>query len=195
MDETVNYYTSQIELYFLTCKQELERVNETHNNLICRISGITDIVLQEQLSEEYLMIEEQLSVAQAKFNEAERLLIESLFSDWYGDYLEFYRNQFVNEEPIKCIEKTNNVSILDLATKMRLRIPTSMKNRRELHLIATTLKKKIKILSCDGLEIDNIGLDFADVDNLNKKCGGWLNIYVNENGDSVIPKALNIWTQ
>jgi hypothetical protein len=184
MDESVNRYASPIELYFLTCKQELDAITEKHNTLLCRISGVTDLVLQEQLSEEYVIIEEKLSVAQAKFNEAERLLVESLLSDWYGDYLEFYRNQFVNEEPIKCIEKTNNVSILDTAIKMRLRVPTSMKNKRELHLIATTLKKKIKIFSYDGIEIDCIGLNSTDVDNLN--------IYVNENGESVIPKALYV---
>lgn len=177
MDDTT---PSPIELYFLTCKHELSEITEQHNNLICRISGISDPILQEQLSEEYVMIEEQLSTAQAKFNEAEKLLVESLISDWYGDYLEFYRKQFIENNPIRCIEKTNHIEISALIERMRLRIPTSMKNKRELHLIAITLKKKIRLLSFDGTEIDTMGSDSSDT----------LNLYVNEKGDSVIPKAI-----
>ena len=167
------------ELYYLECKQELDIITTKHNDLLCRISGVTDTILQEQLSEEYIILDEQVSVVQAKFNEAEKLLIDVLISDWYAEYLEFYRNQFTTDELITCIEKTNNIKLSDELKRLRIRIPKSIDSKRELYIIASSLNKKISILSYDGYEIDYIGT--KDV---------YLNLYVDNSGKTAYPKAL-----
>lgn len=183
MDNTVENKSTPIELYYLTCKEELNKLHNMHSALICRISGISDYILQEQLSTECVSLEEQLSIAQARFNEAERLLVDTLISDWYGDYLEFYRVQFIESDPITCMEKTNNINIVSDINKHRLRIPTSLKNRREICLISSFLKKKIILLDYEGKEIDSIGSDILSES---------VRIYINESGNSILPKALNI---
>lgn len=126
------------------------------------------------------MLDEQLAVACAKFNEAEKLLISSLISDWYGDYLEFYRGQFIVCDLLKCLETTNRTELQDTITKSRVRVPKSVASKRELHYLAMALKKKIRILDYDCNERESHG------------SGECLNIYVNEAGESVIPKALTV---
>lgn len=171
--------TPPLELYFLTCKQELNDLIAEHNTLICRISGVSDVVLKEQLSEEYIMLDDKISVAQARFNEAEKLLTDSLISDWYGDHLEFYRGQFVKSSLVDCIEKINNTNISNAIKKLCIRVPTSIAATREMHFLANTLNITIKILNIDGTFLSCIGTYDST-----------LIIYVNADGEFMLPVAL-----
>lgn len=182
MDNQDNLTASPIELYYLSCKQELDNLTSEHTELILRISGLSDPILQEHLSEEYVILDEKLASAQAKYNEAKKLLINSLISDWFGDYLDFYRKQFITSNPIECLEKINHTNLTDDITKLRIRVPQSMKNKREMSILANTLKKRIVILDYDSTELDTIGSNWLDS----------LTLYVDADGESIIPKALLI---
>lgn len=169
------------EMYLMTCMQELTEVKQLHDTLICRISGVSDLVLREQLSDEYMNLEEKLSILQAKYDEAEKLYIDYIVSEWYDEFVSFYKNQYIEDTMITCMEKTNKIQLTEFLNKNRMRIPTSLKNKRELCMIANTIKKKINIVDFTGVVLDTIGAANT-IDNL---------IIYTDGSKTLYPKALH----
>jgi phosphoribulokinase len=149
-----------LEENLIQCRKILSDTLAEYNNLLMRIVGVTDSVLKEQLVYDYESISNRLAVQQAILTSAEADYLNSIVSNWYTDYMNFYRKQFVPADLIYCIEKTNKLPIGSLAvaiSKQRLRMPTDLNCKRELCMLANTLNKKIKVLGIDGEVIDEIG--------------------------------------
>lgn len=135
----------------------LRSLKNEHERLLTRIVGVTDVILSEQLQEECVDLEANISIAETKICDIEKKDLCSLFDEIKNEHIQFYKTQWILADPILCLEKTNNIQLFDVLKKHRLRIPSNMNQRRELCLIANELDYRITLLDYEGFQIDHIG--------------------------------------
>jgi hypothetical protein len=86
-----------------------------------------------------------------------------IFMSFAEEHTQFYKAQFTKSDIVTCLEKTNSIEIKQLASKHRMRLPTSLAQKRELCLIADMLNKKIILLDYEGYYLDSIGRGASDM--------------------------------
>lgn len=132
---------------------EYKSLLETKNNLIIRISGLSDIILLEQAKEEYTLLEKKInSIEKEKYNN----LINSIILD----HEKYYRELYVESKDwLKCMAKINKFDKIDFISdlnKKRIKL-TSNFNRYRILIMLNTINAKIYVLDLRGELIDEIG--------------------------------------
>lgn len=145
-----------------TIDVKIKKKLEQKNDLIIRISSLSDEILLEQARAEFLELE---------------IYIDSLeieYIHWYfvclsKEYRRFYEEMFEPEtDIIISMERNNkelfeNMSLLKYMIDNRLRIPTGIKDRRLLAMLSNTIGRQILILDMESIIFDDIGKIY-DVD-------------------------------
>jgi len=126
------------------------KLNQKFNDLIYRIVGVTDIVLKEQLQEEYKEIEK-------KIKDIETDIIAEKCNMMIMEYKIFYQQQYViADNALVALEKTNKKNGLDqLFQKYRLRNPITFKWQLLMH-IASALQITIVVKDYENRTLDYI---------------------------------------
>lgn len=138
-------------------EQQYDEINEQHNTLLCRLVGVSDDILREQLTEEYQLLLAKLNeIAEIK-KTLEQQYLDSLTSEWVTENKQLHANKYIEDTLIVCIELNNNINLQRRLRDMRLRIPASLESKRELFQIAKEFNKKIKVLDFQGNEINSFG--------------------------------------
>lgn len=138
-------------------KNKLYKLEKEHENLLLRIVGVTDSLLRDQLRQDFIDVENNIKELNLEINNIKQIVMIEIAEDIKQDHLLFYNNQFVNDDPITCIEKTNNICLREIIIKKRMRIPPDITYRREVCLIANEINKKIVLLDYESNVIDYIG--------------------------------------
>lgn len=148
----------------------LDRLYEEQNNLLSRIAGVSDLVLKEQLMEEFQILE-------SKIKHEEEEALNDLMLDVYAEHLNVYENKFVKEQDFtKCLFNTNN-SLENELKNHRVRLPKSLNDRRGLLTIANCLNKLVRVIDLEGVVLDKIGKINSKVNG--KKYNQFIDVYVN----------------
>lgn len=147
----------------------LNKLFDKHKALIIRIACVTDNVLREQLQEECVELENSIHILESQLD-AEKLELKRLEKEHkqrtfdatvcniVKEHKDYYNTQFVKENDlIYAVEITNNIrNLTQKLSKHRLRRPMSLKQRRELYVVASTLKWCIEICDMEGYVVDEI---------------------------------------
>jgi hypothetical protein len=152
-DDQLTEKSKQLQQY----QNKLAKLNDDLNNLMSRIAGVTDDVLKEQLSEDFINLDTQISMTKIMIEDTTNQYTSLLFERHTAEHRSFYADQFVNTDIITCLEKTNNVEIRNSIKKLRLRPPATLKQKRELCLIANAFNVTIHLVDYEGLYLDYIG--------------------------------------
>lgn len=141
----------------------LKNLNEQHANLLCRLVGVSDDILREQLREEYIAVENSIAETTAKIESLDKQAINELSKNIFDDMRDFYVHQFrAVDSIIEAINVTNQVDLSLIAQQHRVRLPTSISDRRTLCLLTTVLNRQIKLLDYEGILIDTIGREYSN---------------------------------
>lgn len=138
-------------------EQQHKKIQDEHDSLLVRTISVTNDVLREQLRDEYITASEKLAISDVKLNFLETQIRNELFSEMVVDFKEFYIRQFEITDLINVVNKINKIDMATLAEKNRLRLPTSLKQQRELAIFANALNYKFVILDYEGFVADEIG--------------------------------------
>lgn len=135
----------------------LDSLYETFNNLIARISGVSDYVLQEQLAEEYTMLLERI-------HEAENKYVQEQIASIAAEHKDFYLHQYKEEPDITSALDLSNPDqkIREFIKSQKLRPPTLLSDRRTLCMLANHLNQRIAIKDLESYTIDEIGNSTTD---------------------------------
>jgi hypothetical protein len=129
----------------------INKLTESSNNILIRLVGVTDVLLLEQLRDDY-----QNSVSYIAAKEAEyykKLLVtikERFIKNYKGHFLPI-------DNIISHLDKTYNTQLTDDIKKYRLREPKDIHDRRNLLLIANTLNVTFVVKDLEGYILDTIG--------------------------------------
>lgn len=137
--------------------QKHKKIQDEHDSLLVRTISVTDDVLREQLREEYLGASEQLALSEVELNFLETQIRNELLNALVIDFKEFYIEQFKIVDFVTAINTINNIDMGTIASKNRLRLPTSLKQQRELSIFANALNYKFVIMDYEGFVVDEIG--------------------------------------
>lgn len=132
-------------------------LNSEFNRTMVRMISVTDMVLQSQLQEEHIFIAGQL-------NEEMNKCYNTLFQDIVIDHKKQYHDH------IKEVSFMNSLIYSDSKKKvlmdfntMRIRIPTSIRDRRLILIICRALDYTIHIHDLEGYVVDIIGNGSIDL--------------------------------
>jgi hypothetical protein len=145
-------------------KNKIDSLTTQRNDLIIRISGLSDWYLQDQAQQEYQLLNDTIE-------ELETSYVHMMFLDIADRYRSFYREQFrVESDVITAIELSNSCVFkpgeLHLFVKrQKLRVPNTLDKlfdnysdaRRLLLVLATALDRKLCILDMASVVIDELG--------------------------------------
>lgn len=141
----------------------LNKLNEQHANLLCRLVGVSDDVLREQLREEYLAVENQIAETTAIIDSLDKQSIAELSKNIFDDMRDFYVHQFKpTESIIEAIDITNQIDLHAIAQQYRIRLPTGITDRRTLCLLTNILNRQIRLVDYEGILIDTIGKEYPN---------------------------------
>ena len=138
---------------------EIERnallsLQDTLNNLIIRISGVSDLELKDTLKDEYLHLTELINFKTIEIQELEMQYFKMYIGELINEFCKFYENQFKSVSLLDAIKKFN---LLDECNKYRLRPITSIKQKRDLSILLSLLNCYIDILDYESNIIDTLG--------------------------------------
>jgi hypothetical protein len=142
--------------YLVLCEEVVINLEAKHTKLLIDIVSITDVVRQEQITEAYTELLDDMQLAKINLQNAESNYILFITGIWYEEYKQFHSRNFIKADPITCLEKTNNILIHDTLIKNRLRIPNKL-DKRKLYLAVDIFDKKIDLLNLDSSWFDVIG--------------------------------------
>lgn len=151
--DTITTLISKLEYW----EETYLNINTEHNDLLCRLVGVSDTVLLDQLTEEYQEILTKLNDAEACLKNIEKQYMSFLIESWIEENKLFYSNQFIEDELIVCLEINNRVTLQKKLNDLRIRIPKDLCAKRELNILAKEFKKKIKVLDFQCNEVDTYG--------------------------------------
>jgi hypothetical protein len=133
-------------------EKRLVKLNEEKNNLILRICGLSDEILQEQAADEYSMLEQRIIQTEKEYADAQ---VNEKVVSMIRDHTHYYENMFKKEpDVITALEITNDIDLRSLIKQHRLRAPTTLADRRLLVILANTLKIKITIVDMESVVLD-----------------------------------------
>ena len=143
----------------LSLVEKINLCNVNLNNILHRLSAVSDLVLKEQLGEECIELENDLSLYTMQLTQLTTIIYQDIFSKGIDDLYIFYLGQFKPEEnQIIALEKTNNISIMHLVKKFRIRIIPDYIDRKNLIDISTMLKCKIIIKDMQNIILDVVNI-------------------------------------
>ncbi len=151
-----NNLTNEEKEYEMLNRRLINLKNE-HENLLIRIVGVSDELLRDQLQTDCMMLEDAISLLLTNIKDAEYNIMCGIIYAIKIDHISFYQQQFIESDPITCVEKTNNINIISEIKKRRMRIPTSLSQKRELCIIANEMNIKIILVDYEGFYLDYIG--------------------------------------
>ena len=128
---------------------EYDSLQEKHNELLIRLVSVSDVVLRESLQDEY----DDLSVKMAE--------VKDVRDKAFTNFAKELANELLNDLELLYLSGKKKTDLQSLTKTLkiapRLKIPASVKNRRELCFIANELKLSICLVDYEGIVYDIIG--------------------------------------
>lgn len=152
-------------------KNSIAKLTEEQNNLIIRICGLSDPLLEIQAREEYELLTVQLAELNEKYNQLTieqdvKLMTKNIndtLSEMKQELQISYYNQYIKIDNINTktilavLEQTNYSGLTDKIMMSKVRLPNSLADRRQFALIADILESQITIYDLEGKILDMIG--------------------------------------
>lgn len=131
-------------------KNNIDKLQSEHDELMIRIAGLSDDVLKEQARENYQILCDKLATQNSLYS---RYLMEKIARE----HKEQYHNKFTQiNDFINAFTITNNLSTTILIDN-RLRAPRNIMDRRSMLIISQVLNCQIIIKDLESEIIDEIG--------------------------------------
>ena len=136
-------------------KSQINRMYESQNDLLIHIAGLSDYVLKEQAIEQYAILQHAIKEKEQKYLDS---FIREIAINHIAEYTSLFNFTY---DILRALSYTNKIDYDDLIlniNKKRMRIPSSIDDRRNLALLTQYLNCTIDIVDLEGYEIDSIGV-------------------------------------
>ena len=162
--DSIDEFSDNLTTNLLGLKDKITSLTTQRNDLIIRISGLSDWYLQEQAQQEYQLLNDTIE-------ELETTYLHMVFLNIADKYRSFYREQFRVEPDVITAIELSNIGIfkpgdLHMFVKhQKLRVPGTLDGlfsdysdaRRLLLVLAKALDRKLCILDMASVIIDELG--------------------------------------
>ncbi len=136
---------------------KIKEIKIKENELLIRISGVTQDVLKEQLSEEYYDLQQKNIMLESQLESIRNIIYTNIILSSENDLYVYYELQFKKEyDIISALERTNNIDIKKLLIINRIKPIT---DRRSMINFLTFYKHKLIVKNLENFVIEQIGND------------------------------------
>ncbi len=130
---------------------------EKHNAILGRIAGVSDIVLKEQLQQEYNRYYENLELAEIAVKTSNMNYIKFMSNDWLEELRGVYLTGTVQVDFVEAL-LFNEINITAICNKLKCRPINNIHQKRELTLLLNNLNLQLHIVDLEFVTIDRMGI-------------------------------------
>lgn len=164
-----------VKLNYESSYDRYERLLNEHNTSLIQTISVSDEVSKEIFLEDYLRIQNELQIAEANVKSLEKSFLHEMGNELFSEYLNFYARQYINCSIYEAFNR-NNVDLLELLNKYKMRPIQSLTQKRELCLLMNEIKRHIELIDYEGNIIDTIGKYIEKPASIIIRCRGIKNI-------------------
>jgi hypothetical protein len=151
-----------------TSIENYNKTLEKHNTILGRIVGVSDIVLKEQLQQEYSRYYENLELAEIAVKTSNMNYIKFMSIGWLAELRSIYLMGTVQVDFIEAL-LFNGIDIVALCNKLKCRPINNTQQKRELTLLLNNLDLQLHIIDLEFITIDRMGIG-SNIIRLRRPC-------------------------